>query len=92
MAYINARKINRAIRDGLWRCEQATDILAEIETFLLILKARDGWREAELREVEAGIRRVLYGILDGATYSGDAKRRPADETAPGGPRPKVSGA
>jgi hypothetical protein len=92
MQWIDQRKVNQAIRDCLQDCDQATDILAGIEAFLLNLQARGGWREAELREVEAGVRRMLYGILDGATYPGDAKNRPSGQSTPDRPSPKSSGA
>jgi hypothetical protein len=92
MPYMDQRKVNQAIRDCVRRCDRTHHILARIEEFLLSLKASRGWREAELRAVETGVRRVLYGILDGATYAGDAKNQPASESAPDSYWPKVSGA
>jgi hypothetical protein len=92
MANVNPRKVNEAIRDCLRQCEEGPDILAGFEGFLLSLSAEGGWHEAELHEVETGVRRVLYGILHGVTYAGDAKNRSANQSAPDDYRTKVSGA
>lgn len=91
MKYIDQRKVNKAIRECLANCEQASDILARIEGFLLVLKVIGGWREAELHEVEVGVRKVLYGILEGATYPRDATNILVSESAPDRSLPKVNG-
>lgn len=92
MPYMDQRKVNQAIRDCVRRCDRTHHILARIEEILLSLRASEGWREGELRAVETGVRRVLYGILDGATRPGDAKNKPPGESAPDCCPPKVSGA
>lgn len=90
---MDQRKINKAIRKCVEQCEQTTAILAKIEEFLLGLKAKGGWRQAELREVEIGVRKVLYGILEGETYPGDATDRPPGDYTPDGFKSfKVNGA
>lgn len=81
---MDQRKVNRAIDKCVEQWAQTTEILAEIEEFLVGLKAKGGWREAELHEVEIGIRRVLFGILEGATYPGDATDQPLGACAHAG--------
>lgn len=71
MTYIDQRKVNKAIHECLEQCEQGGDLLAGFQAFLQVLKAR-GWRAAELREVEVGVRKVLFAILDDSSDSGES--------------------
>jgi hypothetical protein len=91
MPYVDQRKVNEAIRDCLRSCYRTRCIPARIAVFLFVLKAQGGWNEAELRQVEIGVRRVLCGILDGATDPGDTKNKPGSQSSPDDYRSKLSG-
>jgi hypothetical protein len=71
MPDIDESKVNEAIRECLYRCEKAKDMLPEIAKFLDDLETRGGWSEDELYEVELGVIRMLFGILDSAEYPGE---------------------
>ena len=95
MPKIDGAKVNDAIRECLHHCyEMPGAILPRIAEFLENLKSTGNWNAWELKEVEARVRKVLiFGILDGAVYSGDATNNPGGNVAPGGSKsPKVSGA
>jgi len=85
--YIDQKKVNRAIRECLEACYQASDILPKIAGFLADLKTVPGWREAEIHEVELAIHKVLHGVTEGATYAGDATNRPLRAHQPTGSKP-----
>ena len=64
MMNIDQRKVNQAIRDCLACAEHASDRLARIEGFLLLLKMSGEWGEVELQQVETRVRKILCAILD----------------------------
>jgi hypothetical protein len=92
MARIDQPKISNAIHACLQRCYKEPDcLLARIAEFLDELQYSGGWAQDELRAVEKGVRKVLiFGVLDGATYSGDATS--GDDSAGGSKTAKVNGA
>ena len=74
MQQIDEAKVNEAVRDCLFRCERAEEILPEIARYLDALEKRGGWSETELHEVELGVVRILFGILDSALYPSETTR------------------
>jgi hypothetical protein len=81
MAKIDNEKVSEAVHDCLLRCyEKPADILPTIAGFLDKLEDGVGWNEDEIWSVEAGVRKVLiFGVLDGANYPGDATDRPVGD-------------
>ena len=58
-------KINTAIRDCLARCYESEAPLAELAEYVILLRAKPAWGEAEIYVVETTVRRVLMGIVWG---------------------------
>lgn len=75
MTCIDQRKVNTAIHECLEHCERGCDLLAGFQAFLQALKAQ-GWGRAELHAVEVGVRKVLFGLLDGAADLEEATNEP----------------
>jgi hypothetical protein len=59
-------RINAAIRDCLQRCYESQVPLHSLAEFVGMLRANPDWREAEVQEVEAGVRQMLKGIMSPA--------------------------
>ena len=87
MQRIDEAKVNEAVRDCLFRCERAEEILPEIARYLDALEKRGGWSETELHEVELGVVRILFGILDSALYPSETTRGQEGESGSPGSRP-----
>jgi len=68
----NRDKVNWAIRECLQRCYYSSNILATIEDFIVQLRRRKLWNDSDLRAVEHGVRKVLYGILKEESLVADA--------------------
>jgi hypothetical protein len=56
-------KINQAIRGCIRDCFGSTAVLAKIAKYLDNLRQASTWHEAEIRQVEAGIRAMLKGMV-----------------------------
>lgn len=54
--------IGAAVRECLSRCSQANFPLAALAGFVAQLR-QGGWREADVHEVEATVRKLLAGIV-----------------------------
>ena len=93
MKYIDQEKVNWAIHDCLERCYQTDEVLAVLVEFLDELKKRKDWREAEIREVELGVLKVLHGVVEETIYASDATNLPTrTKPAAGSKLNKVHGA
>ena len=82
MKYIDQEKVNWAIHDCLERCYKTDEVLAVLAEFLDELKERKDWREAEIREVELGVLKVLHGVVEETIYAGDATSMPTRTHSP----------
>jgi hypothetical protein len=93
MSHIDQPKVNKAVRDCLQHCyNMPGNMLPRLAEFLGWLRASGGWREVELREVEAGVRKTLLGILGDANPE-IATDTSASESAPDGSKsPNTNGA
>ena len=58
-----AAKVNQAIRACICQCYGSDAILAKFVTFLDSLRRTEDWNEADVRLVEASVRRLLAGLL-----------------------------
>lgn len=86
-------RLNRAVRDCLQHCYQATDIVPKIAEFLDKLKKQKGWSTASIRAVEMTVYRILRGVVGGAVYLGDATNEPPGNAGlPGSESTKLNGA
>ena len=56
-------KINQAIRACVRECFGTNAALAKIAGFLDVLRKSEDWNDSEVRHVEAGVRRMLKGML-----------------------------
>ncbi len=71
MTRIDYEKVNGAIRGCLVRCCESDDPLAALAELHETLRSNGGWSEAELHEVDVGVRLLLCEFLRGATCPGD---------------------
>ncbi len=70
MSQTDQSKVNKAIRDCLQHCNNMPgNILPRLEEFLGWLRAAGGWHEAELREVETGVHKILPGPPGSASHA-----------------------
>jgi hypothetical protein len=69
-------RLNRAVKDCLQHCYQATDIVPKVAEFLDQLKKKEGWDRDAIRAVELTVYRILRGVLSGPVYPGDATNQP----------------
>jgi hypothetical protein len=69
-------RLNRAVRDCLQHCYQATDIVPKVAEFLDKLERTEGWNTASIRAVEMTVYRILHGVVSGPIYPGDATNQP----------------
>ena len=72
MPHIDESKVNEAIRECLSCCEKSKNIIPEVAKFLDALEMSGQWSDDELHEMELGVIRMLFGILDRAVYPGEA--------------------
>jgi hypothetical protein len=80
-------RINRAIREGVEYCCETGKTIPALARFTAELRNSGEWNAADTGTVEAGIRHILSGIVDGAVYPGDATAVLAP-TRMTGPRPR----
>jgi hypothetical protein len=59
----DAAKINEAIRTCIRDCFGSTAILAKIAKYVDKLQQESDWNEVEVRQVEAGVRGMLKGMV-----------------------------
>lgn len=59
-------KIRAAVNDCLLRCYRGDTPLGAIAEFAGELRD-SGWQEADIRQVESSVRRVLAGVMDDNT-------------------------
>jgi hypothetical protein len=55
-------RINEAIRECLDGCYRAPMPLAHLAEYVARLRSDDSWHEADVLEVEVGVRQMLKGI------------------------------
>ena len=75
-------KINQAIRECLEHCYRSSSVVSGIAEFVARLRTSGAWQEQEIQTIETSARHILYGVVDGATYSGDASNAPASDVGP----------
>lgn len=72
---LRPRIVNSVVQDCLTRVYGREAILARIEEFLENLRANGACSEVELKAVDAGVRHILYGIVDSSVGLNDAMMR-----------------
>ncbi len=66
LAVMTEDKIRAAVNDCLLRCYRGDTPLGAIAEFAGELRD-SGWQEADIRQVESSVRRVLAGVMDDNT-------------------------
>jgi len=85
VALSDESNINDAIRACIEHCrgKLPRQLVPAIKKFLEELSVGGKWKPEELRTIEDGVRKYLiFGVLDGAIYAGDATNQPAGSLSP----------